>query len=231
MEKGTLYIIATPIGNLSDITYRAINTLKEKTDYVYCEDTKHTRKLLTYYNLNLKTQSLHAHSSDAKIDRAVMLLNEGKTISYLTDSGTPGLSDPGSTLVRKARIQDIPIVPIPGPSALTSIISVSGFPSKNIIFAGFLSKKEGKKRRELEKFKNHHGIIVIFESPYRTKKLIKCIYELFPESEVIIGREITKIHEEFITGKIEKIHENIDEIKEKGEFTIAIFNKEKLKIR
>jgi 16S rRNA (cytidine1402-2'-O)-methyltransferase len=224
MSKGTLYIIASPIGNLSDITIRALNILKEKTDFVYCEDTRVTRRLLTHYNINAPLQSLHAHSSDAKVDHAIRLLNEGKSISYLTDSGTPGLSDPGSTLVKSARSQNIKIVPIPGPSALTSIISISGFQSKNILFAGFLSKKEGKKKKELNSLKEYNGIIVIFESPYRIKKLIANIHEIFPGCDIIIGREITKFYEEIITGTTEEVYNNIDNLKEKGEFTVAILN-------
>jgi len=227
MENGTLYIIASPIGNLEDITYRAINILRDKTDYVYCEDTRRTRKLLNHYNIKIPTQSLQNYSSNAKINRTVKILMDGKSISYLTDSGTPGLSDPGSKLVQYARQEGIPIIPIPGPSSLTSIISISGFASNNIIFTGFLSKKEGKKKRELEKLKVLNGVIVIFESPYRIKKLIKVLYEIFPDSEIIIAREMTKVFEEFITGSMIDIYNNIENIKELGEFTVAIMNKKR----
>ena len=224
MNKGTLYIIATPIGNLSDITIRALNTLKENTNYVFCEDTRVSRRLLNHYDINAPLQSLHAHSSNAKVDYAISLLNEGKSISYLTDSGTPGLSDPGSALVKSARLHNIKIVPIPGPSALTSLLSVSGFQSKNMLFAGFLSKKDGKQKKELTSLKEYNGIIVIFESPYRIKKLMANINEIFSGCELIIGREITKFHEEFITGTTGEIYNNIDKLKEKGEFTLAIYN-------
>lgn len=225
MKKGTLYIIATPIGNLSDMTLRAINTLKEKTDIAYCEDTRVTRKLLLNYNIDLPLQSLHAHSSRKKIETAVSHLLEGKSLSYMTDSGTPGISDPGSELVERARSHGIRVEPIPGPSALASIISVCGFPGKNIIFAGFLSKKEGRRKKELNNLKDFPGIIVIYESPYRIKKLLNSINEIFPECRIIIGREITKIHEEFIAGSLPQIVQKIDTIKEKGEFTIAIMNR------
>ena len=150
---------------------------------------------------------------------------EGNSIAYLTDSGTPGLSDPGNKLVSESRIHNIGVIPIPGPSALTSIISVSGFSGKNILFAGFLSKKNGKRKRELEKLRDHEGVIIIFESPHRIKKLIKTIYEVLPKSEIVIGREMTKLHEEFITGNIGQIYNNIDNIKELGEFTVVIFNR------
>ena len=152
-------------------------------------------------------------------------MKEGKSISYVTDSGTPGISDPGSILVSNARLNNIEIIPVPGPSALAAVISVSGFPGKNVFFAGFLRKKEGKRRKELERLKEIEGTIVIYESPYRIRKLLSLIREVFPGSDIVIGREITKIHEEFISGKIEEIDENLANIKEKGEFTVAIYNK------
>ncbi len=221
--KGTLYIIASPIGNMEDITLRALKTLKEKVDYIFCEDTRYTRKLLMHYDIKLPTQSLHAHSSDSKIDFAVKKLEEGTSIAYLTDSGTPGISDPGAKLVRAVRLTKIPIVPIPGPSALTSLVSVTGYPSKNIVFLGFLSKNDSKKRKELVKYIDFKGIIVIFESPYRIKKLLTVIFEVFPDSQITIGREITKMYEEFYSGSVGEIYKNIENIKEMGEFTLAIF--------
>ncbi len=225
MTLGTLYIIASPIGNLEDITLRALRVLREQTDCVFCEDTRQTKKLLNHYSIDLPTRSLHAQSSDEKIESAVSLLKEGKSIAYITDSGTPGISDPGSTLVRRAREANLPVVPVPGPSALASIISVSGFPEKNVLFAGFLSKKEGKQKRELETLKSCRGVIVLYESPYRIKKLLKVINEVFPDSEVLLGREMTKMFEEFISGTAGELYERSDSIKEKGEFTVAIFNK------
>ncbi|MBN2402516.1 MAG: 16S rRNA (cytidine(1402)-2'-O)-methyltransferase [Spirochaetes bacterium] len=228
MKPGTLYIIATPIGNIEDITLRALKTLKENVEYIYCEDTRYTKKLLTYYNITLPSQSLHAHSSDSKIDFAVRKLEEGNAIAYLTDSGTPGISDPGAKLVRAARLKGLPIVPIPGPSALTSLLSVAGYPSKNIMFLGFLSKNDNKKRKELTKYIDFKGIIVLFESPYRIKKLLSVVLEVFPDSHITIGREITKMYEEFISGDIKEICHTIENIKELGEFTLAIYTEKKL---
>ena len=223
MKTGTLYIIATPIGNMEDITLRALKTLKEEINFIYCEDTRHTGKLLSYYDIKLPTQSFHAHSSDFKIDAAVKKLQEGNNIAYLTDSGTPGISDPGAKLVRAVRLNNIPIVPIPGASALTTLISASGYPSKNILFLGFLSKNDSKKRKELSKYLDFNGIIVCYESPYRIKKLLGVIYGIFPDAHITIGREITKMYEEIISGSIEEIYNKIENIKEKGEFTVAIF--------
>ncbi len=223
MNPGTLYIIATPIGNMEDITLRALKTLKENVDYIFCEDTRHTGKLLMHYDIKLPVQSLHAHSSDSRIELAVKKLEGGGSIAYITDSGTPGISDPGAKLIRTARSRNIPVVPVPGPSALTSLVSVSGYPSKNIIFLGFLSKNDNKKRKELYKYVEFKGIIVLFESPYRIKKLLNVINEIFPDSQIIIGREMSKIYEEFISGKVTEIYNNIDNVKEMGEFTIGIF--------
>lgn len=227
MDAGTLYIIASPIGNLEDITLRALRVLRDHTDIVYCEDTRQTRKLLSHYNIDLPVRSLHAHSDEKKISEAVDLLLEGKSVSYLTDSGTPGVSDPGSRLVSGARDRNISILPVPGPSALTSIVSIGGFPSKNIHFGGFLSKKEGKKKRELVQLSRSGGIIVLYESPYRIKKTILTIHEVFPGADIIIGREMSKIHEEYISGPVSEVIKNLDSLVEKGEFTLAIHIREK----
>jgi 16S rRNA (cytidine1402-2'-O)-methyltransferase len=224
MEQGTLYIIASPIGNLGDMTFRAVSILKEKIDAVYCEDTRQTKKLLNHYGINLPTRSLHTHSSEQKLDNAVDFMLEGHSAAYITDSGTPGISDPGSRLVAAARDRGITVCPIPGPSALAAIASVSGFHGKHIIFAGFLARKDGKRRKELTKLKEFPGLIIIYESPYRIKKLMPAIQEVFPGRQVLIGREMTKLFEEFIFGTSDELMINLDAIKEKGEFAVAINN-------
>jgi 16S rRNA (cytidine1402-2'-O)-methyltransferase len=224
MSIGTLYVIATPIGNMEDVTFRAIRILKEQVGIVFCEDTRQTRKLLNHYGITAVTQSLYTHSSAQKIEDAIGLLRSGKSIAYVTDSGTPGISDPGSRLVDAALSRKIPVCPIPGPSALAAIVSVAGYHGKNIVFAGFLSKKENRRKNELLKLKESDGIIILYESPYRIKKLIHAISEIFPDSRVLIGREMTKLHEEFICGSITNLVTNIDALKEKGEFTVAIIN-------
>jgi 16S rRNA (cytidine1402-2'-O)-methyltransferase len=224
MKTGTLYIVATPIGNLEDITYRAVKVLAEQVAEVFCEDTRQTRKLLDHYGISARTQSLHAHSSDRKIDRVIDLLSSGQSIAYVTDSGTPGLSDPGGRLVSLVRDKGITVCPIPGPSALSSLISVSGYQGKNVTFAGFLSRKPNKLRKELLRLKEFDGLIVVYESPYRIKKLISAIHEIFPQKKVVIGREMTKIYEEIIFRSIEDLANNINEITEKGEFAVAILN-------
>jgi len=221
--KGILYIIGSPIGNLKDITIRALETLK-KVDLIYCEDTRQTKKILNTYEIKKPTKSLHSNSSSQKIETIIKLLKQDKSIAYLTDAGTPGISDPGHKLVNLVRLNNIKVIPIPGPSALTSLVSVSGFIAKDIFFAGFLSKKEGKKKKELESLKEKKGIIVIYESPYRIKKLLNLIADIFPENEIIIGREMTKIFEEYLNGKTSDLVKKINQIKIKGEFSVAILN-------
>ncbi len=227
MNKGKLYIVATPIGNMDDISFRAVKILKEEADIIICEDTRQSGKLLNNFSIKKTKTSLHSHTGDRKIDNICRQISEGKNAAYLTDSGTPSISDPGSRLVSRARSMNIHIVPIPGPSALTSIISVAGFPEKRLIFTGFLSKKEGKMKRELLELRSFKGILVIYESPYRIKKLLKILAEIFPGNRMIIGREMTKLFEEFYTGTAEELWENSDEIREKGEFTIAVLNHER----
>lgn len=227
MEAGDLYVIATPIGNLEDITLRALRILREEIQVVYCEDTRQTRKLLLHYGIDLPAYSIHAHTSSTKIQRAIQEIISGQNAAYMTDSGTPGVSDPGAALVAAARNEGIRVIPLPGPSALSAILSITGFPGKEVIFGGFLSKKEGKRKKELQKFSAFDGIIVVYESPYRITKLISAIHEVFPDAEMVIGRELSKIYEEVISGRVPDIMNNIDSIILKGEFVIAINNRSK----
>jgi 16S rRNA (cytidine1402-2'-O)-methyltransferase len=224
MDTGTLYILATPIGNMDDITIRAISILEKEIAAVYCEDTRQTRKILNHYGITVPTYSLHTHSPQHKIDSAIGFLRDGKSVAYVTDSGTPGISDPGSRLVAEAREHSITVCPIPGPSALAAIASVSGYHGKRIIFAGFLSKKDSRRKKELLELKGFNGLIVLYESPYRIKKLLAAIGEIFPECPVLIGREMTKFHEEFIYDSGLGMLLRLDDITEKGEFSIAINN-------
>ena len=224
MSSGILYIVATPIGNLEDMTFRAVRILKEVVDIVYCEDTRQTRKLLTHFGITIPAYSLHTHSSAQKIAGIIDQLGEGRAIAYVTDSGTPGLSDPGSRLVAAARGQGIPVCPVPGPSALAAIVSVSGYHGKTVLFGGFLSKKEGRRKKELAAFREFNGIIVLYESPYRIKKLLSAIGEVFPGRTILIGREMTKLHEEFLYDTVENLMAPAAPVKEKGEFSVVIYN-------
>ncbi len=225
--SGKLYIIATPIGNLEDITLRALRILKEETDIVYCEDTRQTAKLLTNYNIHVPVRSLHTHSSKTKLQGIITQLLSGTTIAYLTDSGTPAISDPGGQLVALARENNIPVIPVPGPSAVSAIISVCGFPSTQFYFAGFLSKKEGRRIKQLQELSQLDAIIIIYESPYRITKLLHAIGEVMPHAQILIGREMTKHFEEFIYCTADKIDEITKTLTQKGEFAVAIYNHNK----
>jgi 16S rRNA (cytidine1402-2'-O)-methyltransferase len=205
MEKGHLYIIATPIGNLEDITLRALRILGEEVDILYCEDTRQTRKLLSHYDLKVELRSLHSHSPGKDLSRALAELEKGKILGYATDAGSPGVSDPGSRLVAGALALGARVTPLPGPSALTAILSVSPFPGREIHFSGFLSRKPGKRRKELEQLLSLEGSVVLYESPHRIDALLHEIGSLAPERELLLGRELTKIHEECIPGKASEI--------------------------
>lgn len=221
--SGTLYIIATPIGNLEDITLRALRILKEAVDIAYCEDTRQTSKLFQHYAIKLPTRSLHAHSAKSKLLSIVGELQSGKNIAYCTDSGTPAISDPGGELAALARKHHITVVPIPGPSAVTALLSVCGFPGTAFYFAGFLSKKDGKRKKQLQEL-SHMDVVVLYESPYRIVKLLKAIAEVMPGADVLIGREMTKRFEEFIQCKACDIEAILPTLNQKGEFAVAIRN-------
>lgn len=225
-QQGALYIIASPIGNPEDITLRALRLLGDTIDVVYCEDTRQTGKLLSYHGISRPLRSLHAHSDDNRITQMVEEIRSGRNAGYMTDSGTPGMSDPGSKIVAVARREGVTVIPVPGASALTTLVSVSGFPDKNILFAGFLSKKPGRRKNELGRMREHEGIIVIYESPHRIKKTLADVGEVFPDREIFIGREMTKKFEEFIPVRGAEMPAMLEGLKEMGEFAIAVFNKE-----
>ena len=212
--SGKLYIIAGPIGNLEDITFRAVRILKEEVKFACCEDTRQSRKLLNHYEIDMPLIPFHSHSYEGHLEKILDRL-ENETGAYLTDSGTPCISDPGSKLVSTARKRGIEIIPLPGPSALTALASVSGFAGKNIIFAGFVSKKPGRRIGELEDFKTFDGTIIIYESPHRILKTLAAIAEVFPGKNVVIGREMTKFHEQFICATPEEL--SAIKFPEKGE--------------
>jgi len=229
-ETASLYIIAAPIGNPEDLTLRALRIIKETVAIIYCEDTRQTAKILSFHGINKPLRSLHMHSDDRKILSLISEVKNNINIGYMTDSGTPGLSDPGSKIVYMARKEGVNVIPVPGVSALTTLISVSGFPEKTVLFGGFLSKKPGKRVNELNRLKTHEGILIIYESPHRIKKTLKDIGDVFPGKEILIGREMTKKFEEYISFNSDSMNRIIDNLTEKGEFAIGILNKD-LKFR
>jgi len=218
-----LYVVATPIGNLEDITLRALRILKE-ADLILCEDTRVTKKLLDHYNIGTKTLSYHQHSRLTKTDYILGLLREGKTLALVTDAGTPGISDPGGLLVSKAREEFGDIVKvIPGSSALAAALSVSGRPSQEFTFLGFLPHKKGRETLFKEIAKSDR-LFVFYESTHRLLKTLASLKEHAPEKKVIIAKELTKIFEEVILGKPEEALTYFQNNKEKqrGEFVVMV---------
>jgi len=223
LNFGKLYIVATPIGNLKDITIRAIETLKS-VDIILCEDTRRAKILLKTYNIENKVLISYFEGNEEKrTNEALKLLKQGKNLALITDSGTPLISDPGYRLVKACRENNLDVIPIPGPSALISALSVSGLETDKFLFLGFLPKKKNKRIRELEKYKNFDGSIIIYVSVYKIKEILNELFEVFGNRKVFIAREMTKIYEEYIYGNLLEVK---DKIKEKGEFVIIISKSE-----
>jgi len=219
-SKGKLFVVATPIGNLEDFTFRAVETLK-KVHCIFAEDTRTSKKLMTHYNINTKLYSYHDHSSDKDIARVVNTLNENKDVALISDAGTPTISDPGYSLMRACIDVDVDIVPIPGASALTAAISVSGLPSDAFTFIGFLPTKKGRKKK-ISFLKNLDTTIVLFESPHRLIKTLNQLKEALGERPVVVGRELTKLYEEIIRGNFSSTIDFFNLKKIKGEIVIMI---------
>lgn len=224
MEQGTLYIVATPIGNLEDITLRALRILKE-VDIVYAEDTRVSKKLLERYEIDTPLKRLDAHTEAKKAHEVVDALAEGQQVALISDAGTPGVNDPGSRLVaavRQALGDSFPIVPIPGPSAFTAALSVSGVPADQFLFLGFLPHKKGRQTL-LREIAEEKRTVVLYESPHRISKLLGELSEHIGEREVVVARELTKQYEDVQIGAAADIAEYLQEWrKEKGEFVVII---------
>ncbi len=216
-----LYIVATPIGNLEDITLRAIRILKE-VDLIACEDTRHTSRLLQHYEIKTSTTSYFEHNKDQKGEYLISLLRDGKNIALVSDAGTPGISDPGFNLVRDAVAQGIRVIPLPGPSAAMSALCSSGLPTDRFLFIGFLPQKEGKKRKLLESLKSEEGTLIFYESPFRIRKTVGLMAEVFGDRPAVLVHELTKIYESFLRGSLPELSKNEKGIIEKGEWVILI---------
>jgi len=215
--SGKLYIVATPIGNLSDITLRALETLK-LVDVIACEDTRHTLGLLNHFHIRKPLVSYHQHSGVAKIDKILDILDEEKNVALVSDAGTPGISDPGEALIRAAIEHKIEIEPIPGVSAAICALSISGLSTSEFIFIGFLHHKKGRQTK-LKEIAEEKRTIVLYESPYRIKKLLSELLKYTGDRNVCIARELTKKFEEVYRGKISEV---LLQIKEKGEFVVIL---------
>jgi 16S rRNA (cytidine1402-2'-O)-methyltransferase len=218
----TLYIIASPIGNLNDISLRALDVLKS-VPLVACEDTTHSLKLLTHFGIKVTLVSCRAANEKAVAERLVKKLDGGLDIAYLTDAGTPALSDPGAVLVRLAAESGHKVIPIPGASAFSSLVSVAGGFDKTVVFEGFLSPKSGRRRSRLKELLEGGMAFVLYESPFRILKLLADLAEFDGTRYICIGREMTKIHEEYLRGSAEEILRILESRPEqKGEFSLFV---------
>ncbi len=218
-NKGKLYLIPTPIGNLEDITFRAINTLKQ-VDIVFAEDTRETSNLLKYYNINKKIESCHKYSEMKHREKIIKLLNEGKKIGYVSDRGTPLISDPGNYIVSEVIKENFDVIALPGATALIPALNMSGIDNSKFLFYGFLNSKKSSAEKELNCLKNEKYTIIFYESPYRIKSTLELIYKVFGNRKIALVREISKVHEEIIRDNIYDVINNFDTIK--GEIVIVV---------
>ncbi len=219
-ETGTLYIVATPIGNLEDISFRAIRILKESS-LIAAEDTRQTKKLLNHYNISTPTLSYFEHNRFTRIPQIIDHLNMGKDVAVVTDAGTPGISDPAYKLIRAAIEANGRVEAIPGPSASITALVASGLPTDRFIFEGFLPHKKGRKGK-LERLASIDATIIFYESPKRVQRTLKDILEYIGDRPAVIGRELTKIHEELIRGKVSELLSYFNRNTPRGEFVIMI---------
>ena len=225
MEKGTLYLVATPIGNLEDITLRALNVLKQ-VDIILAEDTRKTLKLLNHFEISKKLISFYRHNEGVKIDYVLSLLNEGKNLAVVSDAGTPGISDPGEDLVRACIENEINIVPIPGACAFIQGLITSGFDTTRFAFEGFLPMNKRGRRERLESLQNEERTIIFYEAPHKLKYTINDMIDYFGEErKIVLARELTKIHEEFLRMTLKEAKEYYEANDIKGEFVILVEGK------
>ena len=219
-DKGHLFVVGTPIGNLEDITLRAISTL-QNVDLILAEDTRNSKKLLSAHNIDTKMMSYHEHSKEKETKRVISLLLDGKNLALISDAGTPTISDPGYGLIRDCIKKEIKIIPIPGASAITTAMSVSGLPSDSFAFFGFLPQKKGRIKK-IKELLNVDNTIILFESPFRLEKTLNQLKEYLGNRSVVVGRELTKLYEEIIRGNLEDVIKYFSKSKVKGEIVIMI---------
>ena len=218
---GCLYLVGTPIGNLEDITLRALRILKE-ADQIACEDTRHTQKLLTHYDIHKPLVSYHEHNEVTRAPELVAELEQGAKIALVSDAGMPLVSDPGHRLVTLCLQHHIPVVPIPGPSALLASLSASGLPTEEFLFVGFLPARSGERRRALERLRIEDRTIILYEAPHRVAECVADAREVLGNRSACIAREVTKLHEEFRRGKLSELSASLAERPARGEITLLI---------
>ena len=223
-EIGTLYIVATPIGNLEDITLRAINILK-KVDLIAAEDTRHTLKLLNHLEVSKPLISYHRHNEDVKTDILIKELKQGKQIALVSDAGTPGICDPGEEVIKKCIEEAIPIVPIPGACAMINALICSGLDTKEFVFIGFLPLNKKNRKEKLEEIKNTTKTMILYEAPHKLETTLKDLKDILGNRKIVLARELTKIHEEYIRENINVLIEKAKDLK--GEIVLLIEGLEK----
>lgn len=219
--KGALYIVSTPIGNLEDITLRALRILKE-VDVIAAEDTRHSSKLLNYYSIKKPLISYWGEREKVRSEEIIKRLKSGQSVALISDAGTPGISDPGEVVIRKALDEGFDVIPIPGPSALITALSVSGLPLREFTFVGFLPSKNRQRRRILQELSFEKRTLVFYEAPHRVIETLKDMYDIFGNRNVAVFKEITKVHEEAFRGSIEKVISEVKISKVAGEFVIVV---------
>ena len=215
---GTLFLVATPIGNLGDISARALDTLRN-VDVIACEDTRQTLKLLSHFGIQKARISYHDFNEREKASELAGRIKNGENVALVSDAGTPAISDPGFRLVRLCREQGIPVVAIPGANAAITALSASGLPSDQFLFVGFLPPRKTARREHLETLRTFPGSLIFYEGPHRIQAALEDIQEIFGDREACIGRELTKLHEEYIFGKLSQVRQRIKEL---GEFVIIV---------
>ncbi len=218
---GTLYLVATPIGNLADITHRAIEVLTNVA-LIACEDTRHTRKLLQHYGIATKTISYHEHNEQERARQLIDLLREGKDVAVVSDAGTPSISDPGFRLVRAAIENDVSVVPVPGPSALIAALVAAGLPTDEFFFGGFLPARSNARRTKLTELRSVPATLVFYEAPHRLAETLNDALEVLGEREAVVARELTKLHEEIKRGRLSDLAEYYSNEDARGEIVLLI---------
>jgi len=218
---GTLYLVATPIGNLSDITHRALQVLRD-VDLIACEDTRHTQKLLNHYGITTKTISYHEHNEQQRAVKLIDQLKQGDNIAVVSDAGTPAISDPGFRLVRAAIENEVPVVPVPGPSALISALIAAGLPTDEFFFAGFLPPRSSARRARLSELQSVPGTLIFYEAPHRLAATLKDAYEILGERDAVVARELTKVHEEIRRGRLSELSNYYEREEPRGEIVVLI---------
>jgi 16S rRNA (cytidine1402-2'-O)-methyltransferase len=218
---GCLYLVATPIGNLEDITLRALRVLKE-ADLVACEDTRQTQKLLQHYGIHKEMVSYHEHNELTRAPELVIQLEEGAQVALVSDAGTPVVSDPGHRLVVLCLRHHIPVVPIPGPSAFVAVLAASGLPTEEFLFVGFLPARAGARRKKLDALKSEPRALVLYEAPHRLADTLSDACDILGTRQAVVAREVTKIHEEFLRGSLSELRDAARKRAPRGEITLMI---------